>query len=179
MGIIFNSFSYIHALGRTHDRITLACIPIVGGLSLSLSQSPELTISLCSSFLFSGLMFGPDLDIHSKQFNRWGLLKPIWIPYQKILPHRSWLSHGPLIGTVLRLLYLGTWILLIAATITLGLNAIDSTTVLQWPNLQTHAQQFWQDYPNEMVAAFIGLELGAMSHSISDWITSSVASSRR
>jgi uncharacterized metal-binding protein len=34
-------------------------------------------------------------------------LKFIWLPYQKFIPHRHWLSHAPVIGSAVRLLYLG------------------------------------------------------------------------
>jgi hypothetical protein len=31
----------------------------------------------------------------------------LWLPYQKFIPHRHWLSHAPVIGSAVRLLYLG------------------------------------------------------------------------
>ena len=59
-------------------------------------------------------MLGPDLDIHSIQYRRWGPLRWIWLPYQKALKHRSQLSHGPIIGTAVRVMYLSVWIALFA-----------------------------------------------------------------
>ena len=58
-------------------------------------------------------MFGPDLDIYSVQFKRWGYFKFIWLPYQKYLRHRSFFSHGFIIGTVIRSLYFSLIILLL------------------------------------------------------------------
>ncbi len=96
--------------GRTHDRITLWSLPAVAGLSFSLTRNGNLTLLIATGFLFGGLMFGPDLDIHSRQYQRWGWLRWIWQPYQHNLRHRSFLSHGPIIGTALRVFYLASWI---------------------------------------------------------------------
>lgn len=64
---------------------------------------------------FCGLLMSPDLDVdegsRSEYFVRGvsGLLEKIWWgywwPYRKI-PHRSFLSHAPVIGTLIRLVYL-------------------------------------------------------------------------
>jgi len=59
-----------------------------------------------ASFIFSGLMFGPDLDLKSKQYYRWGPLRWIWKPYQKLVPHhRHDLSHGLMTGLFFRMAY--------------------------------------------------------------------------
>jgi uncharacterized metal-binding protein len=154
--------------GRTHDRITLTSLPIVGGSTLLLSHSTRLTLIVCASFLFSGLMFGPDLDIHSCQFQRWGWLRWLWLPYRKLLRHRSLLSHGPVIGTLFRLLYLATWLLLLGG---IGLSvAIYSRQVAwDWRSGIELTKSYLRQYPFEGLALLIGLELGAMSHYLSDW----------
>ena len=56
--------------------------------------------------LFGGLMFGPDLDIKSVQYKRWGPFKFIWLPYQAF-GHRSkkTQSHDALFGPVIRIIY--------------------------------------------------------------------------
>ncbi|MEC4851759.1 MAG: metal-binding protein, partial [Jaaginema sp. PMC 1079.18] len=97
--------------GKTHDRVTLWSLPWLVGGSFIVTRSGELTLLVAGGYLFSGLMFGPDLDIHSVQYKRWGVFRPLWLPYQKALRHRSKLSHGVLIGTVLRVVYLLTWLL--------------------------------------------------------------------
>ena len=156
--------------GRTHDRITLWSLPVVVGLSFGLVRSTHLTLFVSGGFLFSGLMFGPDLDINSRQFQRWGWFRWLWRPYQSSLNHRSFLSHGPLIGTALRTLYLLVWlivIMILALTINqiLGLEwKILGLVEITWRSLS-------QNYI-EVIALFIGLELGAMSHSVSDWSSS-------
>ena len=158
--------------GRTHDRITLWSVPLVAGIAYFLTQSGKFSLILAGGFLFSGLMFGPDLDIYSVQYKRWGWFRWIWIPYRSAIRHRSQLSHGLLIGTILRLIYISLIILILSGMIA----AI--AYFFGYVNLQSvmdSQKQFpiWNpSYTQALLALIIGLELGAMSHSISDWIGS-------
>jgi uncharacterized metal-binding protein len=154
--------------GHTHDRITLWSLPLVAGLTFGQTQSSNLTLLVSGGFLFGGLMFGPDLDIYSCQYQRWGWLRPIWLPYQKSLRHRSFLSHGPLIGTALRILYLATWIVVFGI---FGLAIAEKFGNSGW-NWQEVVLNCWRSiaqYHTELFTVYIGLELGAMSHYLSDW----------
>ncbi len=167
--------------GRVHDRITLWSLPLVTGCSFWQTRNGTLTLLVASGFLFSGLMFGPDLDVKSSQYRRWGWLRWVWLPYQRFR-HRSLLTHGPILGTVIRLLYLGVWL---SGTAFFGIilwSMVQQVqgTVAQW---QTIAPQYmgqlgqvvWrsvQHHPSGWLALCIGLELGAMSHSFSDWTDS-------
>ncbi len=157
--------------GRTHDEITLWSLPLVAGGTYAQTRSSSLTLIVAGGFLFSGLMFGPDLDIYSQQFQRWGWLRWIWLPYQQSLHHRSFLSHGPVVGTALRILYLGIWIGAIAFGVVL---VGDFLGLFTWnPSMASAAiARTLKQYPLEGIALFLGLELGAMSHSLSDWIGS-------
>jgi uncharacterized metal-binding protein len=154
--------------GRTHDRITLWSLPAVAGLTFANTQSGNLTLLVAGGFLFGGLMFGPDLDIYSCQYQRWGWLRWIWLPYQKSLRHRSFLSHGPLIGTALRILYLASWVGLFGVV---GLILVQQFRDVpwDWQAIAFFCQRSLQQYPSEWIALYCGLELGAMSHSFSDW----------
>jgi uncharacterized metal-binding protein len=156
--------------GQTHDRITLWALPFVAGATFVQTKSGNLTLLVASGFMFGGLMFGPDLDIYSRQYQRWGLLRWIWIPYQKSLRHRSFLSHGPIIGTTLRVIYLSGVV---------GILIILGTVVAQILGNGNWNRQFLSEtverslnHLPELLALFLGLELGAMSHSLSDWSNS-------
>ncbi|PMB49613.1 metal-binding protein [Fischerella thermalis CCMEE 5205] len=156
--------------GQTHDRITLWALPFVAGATFVQTKSGNLTLLVASGFMFGGLMFGPDLDIYSRQYQRWGLLRWIWIPYQKSLRHRSFLSHGPIIGTTLRIIYLSGVV---------GILIILVTVVAQILSNGNWSGQFLNEtvgrslnHIPELLALFLGLELGAMSHSLSDWSNS-------
>src|SRR5262245_36529571 len=90
---------------RTHDAITFAIIPITF-LAAEMYWGDHATSAIATgAMLFSGLMFGPDLDLNSKPYRRWGPLKFLWKPYQVALPHRSRLSPGPIFGTFIRIVY--------------------------------------------------------------------------
>ncbi|HEY9654255.1 MAG TPA: metal-binding protein [Crinalium sp.] len=168
--------------GRTHDSITLWSLPLLAGLTFARTQSSSLTLFVSGSYLFSGLMFGPDLDVYSHQYKRWGLLRWIWLPYRRSMRHRSFWSHGPIVGTVVRVVYLFIWMgLLGTGGIVVG--AIAFQLISQTNDWFILAQQWWsssigflarspQQYPMEAIAIAIGLELGAMSHDLSDWTLS-------
>ena len=135
--------------GRTHDKITSITTPVVGIVSYIVTKDIKTTAILMSTYLFASLMFNGDLDIPSKPFNRWWLFKMIWIPYQIMFNHRSIFTHGLIIGTVVRILYLG-----IIPFIILFLKG--NLDILLNINLQL------------LFLIFIGLELGSAIHTISD-----------
>ncbi|MBR8837871.1 MAG: metal-binding protein [Stigonema ocellatum SAG 48.90 = DSM 106950] len=153
--------------GGTHDRITLWALPFVAGVTFLQTRSGNLTLLVAGGFMFGGLMFGPDLDIYSRHYQRWGFLRFIWLPYQKSLRHRSFLSHGPIIGTMLRVLYLTT---LVSVLVILVLVVAEKLWNVTWLHMlgETVVQSI-ADYSTEFLSLLLGLELGAMSHSLSDW----------
>ncbi len=157
--------------GRTHDRITLWCLPVVSGVTLWLTHSLVLTATMGLSFLVGGLMLGPDLDIHSIQYKRWGPIRAIWIPYRMALSHRSNLSHGPVIGTALRVIYLALWLALFTIITVQILNSVWQAQIT-WQGLSTTFEYLLKHYLIVWLAVLVGLEVGAMSHSISDIIGS-------
>ncbi|MDF5715203.1 MAG: metal-binding protein [Rhizonema sp. NSF051] len=153
--------------GRTHDRITLWALPFITGITFVQTRSGNLTLLVAGGFIFGGLMFGPDLDIYSRQFQRWGFLRFIWLPYQKSLRHRSFLSHGPIIGTTLRVLYLSS-IISVLAIVVLEIAEKLWNVGLSWQFVGATVMKSSR-YSTEFLALFLGLELGAMSHYVSDW----------
>ncbi|NCO76329.1 MAG: metal-binding protein [Cyanobacteria bacterium] len=162
--------------GKNHDKITWLCLPFILGISIIITRELDLTFLLTMGFIFSGLMFGPDLDIYSIQYQRWGFLQFIWLPYQKSLKHRSFFSHGFVIGTIIRVFYL-TFILLIVAFLLVAMAKIIFGFSWQWQKFIINSyeaikNQYWQ----EILSLLIGLELGAMSHYIADNIDSRLKS---
>ena len=165
--------------GHIHDRITLWSLPWIVGATYIVTRHGEVTLLMGGGFFFSGLMFGPDLDIYSAQYKRWGVLRWIWLPYRKFFHHRSLFSHGFIIGTVIRVIYL----FLIVSAIAIFLVAI-AQLIFGFP---WNWQQFTlkgidlltNKYAAEAIALWLGLELGAMSHSMSDWISSALKKQRK
>ncbi|MGD1900054.1 MAG: metal-binding protein [Phormidesmis sp.] len=164
--------------GRIHDRITYCCLPFVVAPAILITRSPTLTAVTSLSFLVGGLMLGPDLDIHSVQYTRWGPLRWIWLPYQIAIKHRSRLSHGPVIGTLLRVIYLAVWLALFTFIGIQLLNLLWDAQ-LSWSTLRDPFRAVFRRYAAEWVAILIGLEIGAASHFISDELGSHLVSRKR
>ncbi|WP_448380988.1 metal-binding protein [Gloeomargarita sp.] len=155
------------ASGAVHDRLILWTAPVVAGLAWHLTGGGHLPLLVTGSYVFSGLMFSGDLDIPSRQWRRWGPCKVLWIPYQKCLKHRSFWSHGPIVGTLGRLLYLG-----VGAAMLLGVGwGLSRGWGHPWPVVQW-VRQCVGLYRRELWAVGVGLELGAWNHSLSDWLSS-------
>lgn len=157
--------------GKTHDRITLWFTPWIALGAMVTTAHWGYTALVVGSFVFAGMMFGPDLDIRSVQSKRWGWLGWIWLPYRRSLRHRSWLSHGFLAGTVVRLVYLFIWILL-AILLVLEVSNTAGHTTVTWNNLGQTVGQILVTYWRIWLAIAIGIELGAMSHYTADWLVS-------
>ena len=142
--------------GKQHDRITHITAPIIGvgvfGVLTNIKNGVDLmsalilTLILMSAYYFSSLMFNGDLDTNSRPYNRWWLFKMLWVPYQVMFKHRSFWTHGIIVGTVVRLLYLSPLIVLIFVTFNLSIN---------W---------FY------IIPLLVGLELGNTVHTVSDAI---------
>ncbi len=137
------------ASGKIHDRAILFASPVV--LVVGCYQSGlELGIIAGASHFLGGYWLSPDLDIKSRPFLRWGILKIIWIPYQRLIPHRSPLSHSPVLGSLIRLVYLATWL---------------CPLWFVFPDLQL--VQWAMDW-GKVAAFLVGVELSALNHLLLD-----------
>jgi uncharacterized metal-binding protein len=139
------------ATGRNHDRAITVTTPVLMAAAIA-SDHADVGLIAAASYYLAGMYLSPDLDLVSRPFKRWGLLRWLWLPYQRLIPrHRHWLSHGPVIGSSVRLLYLA---------------ALVSPIWLVFPGLQ---QIQWSGVtaPNAM-AFFCGVELSALNHLLLD-----------
>jgi uncharacterized metal-binding protein len=151
--------------------VTLWSLPIIAGSTLYATSRADLAFWVSGGFLFSGLIFGPDLDLYSFHYKRWGKLRWLWRPYQQAIKHRSIWSHGPIVGTIGRILYLSLW---------LGLGGLLYLGLTRMTGGKTYTEQELIDILKHSIeshfpvycALFCGLELGAMSHYVSDWLVS-------
>jgi uncharacterized metal-binding protein len=95
----------------------------------------------------------------------------LWRPYQKAIKHRSIWSHGPILGTIGRILYLSLWLGL-AGLFYLAINQLAGGKTYTGSQLIAIAQHSIASNLPIYLALFCGLELGAMSHYVSDWLVS-------
>ncbi len=98
------------ATGKTHDSLgVLVSLFFLVGLFLLQVELINL-LAFEAGFLFSLFIFSPDTDLGPKKRLGW---LGLWLyPYRLYCKHRG-LSHHPLWGTLLRLLYLVLLVLLV------------------------------------------------------------------
>jgi uncharacterized metal-binding protein len=148
------------ASGRSHDRATrLLALPF--GLLWWPGLGPAAAAIATGSFLIGGLWLSPDLDTRSNATRRWGPLRLLWWPYRRLLSHRSLLSHSPLLGTSLRLLWL-------AALVTAGCAALQPLGAPAPPELLQRCQELWRTQRPLVLTAFAGLEASSWLHLLQD-----------
>ena len=145
------------ASGRRHDQsIWILSLPL--GIAVGLVLGWAAALLTAASCLAGGLWLSPDLDTRSNALRRWGALGFLWWPYRRLIPHRSLWSHGPLLGTTVRLGVLLTWCLIA----TLAIPALSPAKLL------AELQQLMRQHPQEFIALLVGLEGSAWIHLILD-----------
>lgn len=102
--------------GRTHAAITT--LAAAGLFCAGFATWQPLTVNLAlAGGCLAGVLITPDLDSDEPVLSNYLirreagrlpslLWQAVWLPYARVLPHRHWLSHAPVIGTALRLAYL-------------------------------------------------------------------------
>jgi uncharacterized metal-binding protein len=169
---------------RTHDAITYAIIPFTFLGAEMYWGDHKTSIIVTVAMLFSGLMFGPDLDLDSKPYRRWGPLKLLWKPYQAALPHRSVLSHGPILGTIIRIIYFLIVFSLFAATLLYlrhrYIHGAQTTWQGEFDGIKSDLFTLFSDTDNKYLwGGFAGLWVGALSHTTADIVWSAIKRTRR
>lgn len=161
---------------RAHDIITLLTAAAADGAYFALAPHPNTNYAalFTISYLFAGYACAGDLDLDSREYRRWGLLRFIWKPYQALVPHRSWVSHGLILGGVIRAAYLAIVTTLLGCFIVWLISRLgphlDATQLAeqQWQSLFALAQA----RPQETLALSSGFVLAGTTHSIADIIWS-------
>ncbi len=103
--------------GNVHNLSTAALAAALPAAALAAGLLPPGRALVLSAGCLVGMLISPDLDVdHGNISYRLvrrsmgclpgALWKLFWLPYARLIPHRSWMSHGPVVGTLLRLMYL-------------------------------------------------------------------------
>lgn len=159
--------------GRAHDVLTvLLAVPTgVGVFAWYGEVWPAVVVT--AAFLFGGMVFGPDLDTKSKQYSRWGMFRFLWLPYRKFFSHRSRFTHGLVFGSLIRVIYFIGVITLTAYIIAYAWTGISDDAVpdvrdfsAAWRLVAETAYKYLGE--NFLIQSFVGLWLGAASHTLSD-----------
>ncbi len=161
--------------GKTHDMVTLMLAPPTFAAGWGLTGSLALSAAATAAMLFGGLMFGPDLDIQSRQYTRWGPLRFLWYPYKVAFRHRSRWSHGIIFGTLIRVVYFAAVLTLLfwgavylrAALVAGGPAPGWREVVGAWQAIEAYALAKGVDGP-VLLSVLAGLWWGAASHTLTD-----------
>jgi len=165
--------------GRTHDAITFLLAVPAFAVAYSVTRDIGAASVVALGFLFGGLMFGPDLDTVSRQYSRWFIFRFLWFPYRSFFKHRSRFSHGLIFGALIRVLYFMGVVTLIAFLAAYAFAAFRGGVL---PSIFDFAS-LWRPIGeavgrNFLVLSFIGLWLGAASHTFTDMAGSFVKTGR-
>lgn len=161
--------------GKTHDFVTFLLSPPTFLATWAATGSARLAAVVTCATLFAGLMFGPDLDIQSKQYARWGAFRFLWLPYKVFFKHRSRLTHGIIFGTLIRVLYFTTALALISAlTVYLYAQFVTGEAapsvaelLAAWREIEPRLADYGVNRKT-MLATFAGLWWGAAIHTFAD-----------
>jgi uncharacterized metal-binding protein len=129
--------------GRIHSQAVFTAATCFAVMAVAKSDPPLLWTSAGA---FAGLLINPDLDLNSETISDYFILtvpvigKPLglfwrtytWL-YRRLFKHRSFWTHTPIVGTIIRLVYFGWWMWFAFQTLpvefVIGLAAAD---VLHW-----------------------------------------------
>lgn len=169
--------------GRTHDAITFLLAVPAFAVTYGVTRNIAASATVASAFVFGGLMFGPDLDTVSRQYSRWFILKPLWFPYRHFFSHRSRFSHGLIFGALIRVIYFMGIVSLIAFLMVYSyaaysgrsLPAVGQIADVWRPIGEVTREKLGS---NILVLVFVGLWLGAASHTFTDMAGSFVKTGR-
>jgi uncharacterized metal-binding protein len=159
--------------GKTHDAITFLFVAPVFAAGWKITGNTATAAVVSVAFLFGGLMFGPDLDTMSKQYTRWGILRFLWYPYQAFFAHRSRWSHGLIFGTLLRVIYFMGVLTLVAFAAVYGYASYiggDLPKIGEFTRVWLDIGEYLRTNIGEyfLPSVFIGLWVGAASHTLTD-----------
>ena len=159
--------------GKTHDAVTFFFAAPVFTAAWKITDSFSLAFIVAVTFLFGGLMFGPDLDTMSKQYTRWSFFRFLWYPYQVFFKHRSRWSHGLIFGTFLRIVYFMGALTLFSFLISyvyIAVSGGEAPSLFEFTKTWSAIGEYVRANVGEHAfpAAFLGLWLGAASHTLTD-----------
>lgn len=99
--------------GKVHTTVSVVAGGLVGAIAYGAGFSAAESLALLLGCSVVGSVVSPDLDVDAGNISdmrmrkfRLGILWSVfWSPYRLRIKHRSVLSHAPIVGTLIRILY--------------------------------------------------------------------------
>jgi uncharacterized metal-binding protein len=104
------------ASGENHIKATVL-IALPTGVLAAVGGAGWLAGAACSLGCLAGVILSPDLDVEHRTRSEYLIYRYLgrflgaawfafWWPYARLIPHRHPISHWPVMGTLIRVLYL-------------------------------------------------------------------------
>lgn len=125
------------ASGAVHKQSNIATGIFLSVTSYIIFMREDITLGAAIGSLV-GTIATPDLDlvVPSNFFSRLPIINFLWMclwwPYKKMVRHRSFISHSPLVSTIIRLLYMTVWFVAFGAMFGINFGIILDWMVLNW-----------------------------------------------
>ena len=169
---------------KTHDVITFMLAAPAAAAAYAATARISAAVIVGLSFLFGGLMFGPDLDTVSRQYSRWGVLRFLWFPYRSFFAHRSRFSHGLIFGALLRVFYFAGVVTLTIFVMAYAYETYSGGRLPQpsdipvvWRPIGSFVERYLGGSEFYLLS-FIGVWVGAASHTFTDLAGSFIKTGR-
>lgn len=91
---------------KTHDKLLLCALPVTSAAIYYITKDIHTSVQISLATWLANRYVSPDLDMDSIMNKRWGWFYFIWFPYNRVIKHRSWISHTYLISATIRFVYL-------------------------------------------------------------------------
>ena len=163
---------------RTHDFLTLITVAAADGIYFTRVPHPntQMAALFTVAYVFAGYACAGDLDINSREYHRWGPLRFLWWPYRMMVPHRSRISHGLVLGGLIRIAYLAVITTVVFWT---GMWAISRLGMHIDPSREVDTGWhsffgFVHMHPGWSAALLTGFVLAGTTHSIADLISTGI-----
>ncbi len=118
----------------------------------------EFALLFCLSFFAGTYLLLPDLDLRdSDPAKSWGIVQVIWRPYARVFKHHGF-SRTPVLGTLSRVVYLGSICYVISAVIQSLMDLDWAISVYDFP---------WLLSPRSL-CVFLGLAASDLVHLVAD-----------
>lgn len=157
----------------THDRIGLLATAPISAVAL-MAGGPVAAVCVTAGHVVGTYWLSPDLDLTeagSHIDNRWGPLRFIWIPYGRMIEHRSLLSHSG-VSAVLRLAYVAAWV-------EFGLALLHMAGLVDFHTVNAGVAQFIDHNRAACLWFVAGLIMADVVHVLADKVSTALKRSKR
>lgn len=140
---------------KTHDQIALLSLLPTFYVGTLIFDDIGVASILTLSTIISAFILSPDLDTNSIPYKRWGVLRFIWVPYNRLVSHRSSWSHSYIMAPVFKLVYLALICLTLALLYTLIANNLNvNLSLIQQKSLFYYIKDNYMLYVEAIAAGF-------------------------